>query len=103
MEPITLDLLNKKLQRIGSSDAKVEEPYTHFKRHPNYHDGDKSCAAYTGPVAIIGLRKARLCHPQRNMFKKSHCSSFLLLNNKVLVDNGVLFKPWKAWEDLEFC
>ena len=103
MEPVTLELLMQKLQRIGNCDAQVEEPYTIFKRHPDHQDGDTSCAAYTGPVAIIGLRKARPCHPQRNMFSKSHCSSFLVLNVTVLVEKGVFFKPWKLWEDLEFC
>ena len=51
---------------------------------------------------MIGARKHRTKKAQRNMFRKSHCTSFMKINNKVLVEKGILFKPWRALEDLHF-
>ena len=99
--------LHNKLSLIGSESYIVPKKYDGFERHEGFPRASHCNAAYSGPLrefGIIGIRKKRISHGNyKSWFTKRHCQSLLLINNKILLERNVLFKPWPAWEDLYFC
>ena len=109
MENISLLGLFDHIKKIGSDSYEI--PTEHQKDFEPHRDTKspqrtKICA-YSGPLknfGIIGFRKTRGCRTSfKSFFSKSHCTSFLYLNNEALVKNEVFFQPWKCWEDLHLC
>ena len=54
-------------------------------------------------IGIIGIRKFRRNLVQRKKFQKSHCTTFMKINNRALMERDLLFQPWKTHEDLHLC
>ena len=109
----TMIELHQELLKVGSEEQTVPEIHLEYDRHKDYppdSNGDRSSvvASYSGPekdYAIIGLRKSRNVRARQTVRipSKRHCTSFLWLNNNVLMKENILFEPWKAWEDLKIC
>ena len=106
MENVSFLDLHMEVNKIGSNSFQVPEIHREYERHPDCENGSIQIDSYSGPFnefGIIGARKYRPKLGQRNMFSKTHCTSFMKINNKALIKKGLLFKPWKALEDLHFC
>ena len=104
MEPVSFAQVAKEIDQIGSDCLQVPECSRHKEKHPKCPDD--FVQSFSGPseeYGVIGARKHRIKKAQRHMFRKSHCTSFMKINNKILVEKGILFKPWRALEDLHFC
>ena len=100
--------LNASVSKIGSEKHQVPEKHLQFQRHEDIKtSASNTVAAFTGPLCqfgVIGFRKTRGTPGNfKSWFAKKHCCSLLFINNQDLLSKNVLFKPWKAWEDLHFC
>ena len=99
--------LHQELIQIGSEKLLVPEPHQsqQYERHQEFQDSNV-IASYSGPskeFAIIGFRKSRNRTPQFTSPSKRHCTSFIWVNNMVLMNNNIFFEPWNAFEDLKIC
>ena len=104
-EDTSLYCLIKDLQKIGSNTEDVPLEHRGYTKHPDCPQDSDKIETFSGPqiqFGAFGARKYRPNQAQRNMFRKTHLTSFIMINNKAL-NNRALFKAWRAREDLHFC
>ena len=92
----------KHLESIFDSDG--EPPMYTFEAHKDYA-GLLTRGSYTGPpdkYGVIGIKKHNRYNTTRvvNPFKNTHVFSLCLINISALQSEGIKYKPWQAWEDL---
>ena len=93
----------KHLESIFDSDG--EPPMDTFEAHEKY-TGLLTRSSYTGPpdkYGVIGIKKHNRYNTTRvvNPFKNTHVFSLCLINVTALQSEGIKYKPWQAWEDLD--
>ena len=105
---ISFNQLYDNVSMIGSVKDDVPENHMDFQRHQDVEISKRNTlAAYSGPFknfGIIGFRKTRgIVGNFKSWHAKKHCCSLMLINNEMLLEKNIFFKPWKCWEDLNFC
>ena len=105
---ISFKKLYDNVSMIGSVNDEVPENHMPFQPHQDVEiSKHNTLAAYSGPFqnfGIIGFRKTRgIVGNFKSWHAKKHCCSLLLINNKMLLEKKIFYKPWKCWEDLNFC
>ena len=103
---LSMPEIHEHFLRIGSDVEEVPEGLD-FNRYPSLPPDSTTIESYSGPrndFAIIGVKKRnKYSDSVKISYSKKHCSSFFWINNKILMDNKILFEPWTAWEDLKLC
>ena len=103
---LSMPQLHDYFTKIGSDVEQVPEALE-YKRHPNFNPDSITIDSYSGPrndFAIIGVKKRnKFSNSATQPYSKKHCSSLFWMNNKVLMEKKILFRPWMAWEDLTLC
>lgn len=95
-----------KINQIGNIEIKWNFDFD-FEPHEEYEDDfSETIAAFTGPqddYAIIGMTKMRGVTKNNfaKPYAKKHVASLYWINNKKLLEEDLLYKPWWAREDLE--
>ena len=93
----------KHLESMFDSDG--HPPMGTFEPH-KYYTRLLTRGSYTGPpdkYGVIGIRKHNRYNTTRvvNPFKNTHVFSLCLINVRALQSEGIKYKPWQAWEDLD--
>ena len=96
--------LHEDFKKIGSVTSPLPIHLGNYEKHPDVPEAN-SVASYSGPLntfALIGPRKKRtIQYAIKTFHSKRHVSSFFWMNNDLLVQQGLFFEPWNAWEDLK--
>lgn len=93
MEPTSLDSVHKIISRIGTT---APLPEALLSQHPDCRVVKDVTGDREG-YALVGFRKFRpALLKYKHPFVRAHISSFVYLNNRILMDNRVLYPPWVA-------
>ena len=110
MEDASLYNILKQLERIGSQTEDVPLTHRGYTKHPECPQNSDKIETFSGPKSnyvLYGARKNRPVQAQRNLLRKTHITSFMVINNKALMslpkEKKLSFPPWRAREDLQFC